>query len=220
MSCFVVSNLDIDIIVTAYARLNPIGARLLNLSQVGRELLLENVKSFEACYRVHGRPKGHAMRVEMAKGLLQARAYRFVRRRAKPAAIAKLAQFYDYQACEHAAYETSTAKAIVDALVARYPESLPDYEGMPWGIGSAVDLMRAGCTGPRRQARPSPTLALEVATMANHSKYGAKYEDNFGFYDLEADPDEAAFLEHVKASSTLKKCRRCHEPVKLRPKRT
>jgi hypothetical protein len=146
MSCFVVSNLDIDILVSAYSRLYPHGRQLLNLHEAGRELLLENVKSFAACYRVHGRPKGHDMRIEMARGLRQARAYRFVRRRAKPAAIAKLARFYDYQACEHAAYETSAAKAIVDALMARYPESLPDYEGMPWGIGSAVDLLRAGAT--------------------------------------------------------------------------
>ena len=144
MSCFVVSDFDIDILVTATANLHAKGAKLLNLSQVGRELLLENVRSFEACYRVHARPKGHDMRVEMARGLRQARAYRFVRRRAKPAAIAKSARFYDYQACEHDAYEASAAKAIVDALMARYPESLPDYEAMPWGIGGAVDLMRAG----------------------------------------------------------------------------
>jgi hypothetical protein len=145
MSCFVVSNFDIDILVTAYANLNAKGAKLLNLSRVGRELLLENVKSFEACYRVHGRPKGHDMRLEMARGLRQARAYRFVRRRAKPAAIAKLARFYDYQACEHAGYYQSPVMAIADALCARYPESLPNYEAMPWGIGGAFDLLRAGC---------------------------------------------------------------------------
>ena len=145
MSCFVVSDFDIDILVTAYSRLRPGGA-FLNLTAFGRELLRENVKSFEACYRVRSRPKGHAMRVEMARNLRQARAYRFVRRRAKAAAIAKLARCYDYQACEHAAWETSTAKAIADALIARYPETLPDYEAMPWGIGSAVDLLRAGCT--------------------------------------------------------------------------
>jgi hypothetical protein len=51
------------------------------------------------------------------------------------------------------------------------------------------------------------------------SKYGEKYEDNFGFYDLEADPDEAAFLAHVKASSSPRKCRRCHETVRLMPGR-
>ena len=145
MSCFVVSNFDIDILVTAYANLNAKGARLLNLSRVGRELLLENVASFEACYRVHNRAKGHDMRVEMARALRQARAYRFVRRRAKPAAIAKLAQCYDYQTCEHDGYYTSAAKAIADALIARYPVSLPDYKAMPWGIASAADLLRAGC---------------------------------------------------------------------------
>jgi hypothetical protein len=145
MSCFVVSDFDIDILVTAYSRLHAPGAKLLNLDATGRELLRENVASFEACYRVRSRPKGHAMRVEMANGLRQARAYRFVRTRAKPAAIAKLARCYDYQACEHAAYETSAAKAIVDALMARYPETLPEFEAMPWGIGSAFDLLRAGC---------------------------------------------------------------------------
>jgi hypothetical protein len=145
MSCFVVSDFDIDILVTAYSRLHPHGRQFLNLNQIGRELLRENIKSFEACYRVHARPKGHDMRVEMARGLRQARAYRFEPRRAKPAAIAKLARFYDYQACEHAAWDASTAKAIIETLIARYPESLPDYEAMPWGIGGAVDLLRAGC---------------------------------------------------------------------------
>ena len=145
MSCFVVSNFDIDILVTAYSGLHPHGRKLLSLTAFGRELLRENIASFEACYRVHARPKGHDMRVEMARNLRQMRAYRFVRRRAKPAAIAKLARCYDYQACEHAAWEASTARAIVDALMARYPESLPEYEAMPWGIASAVDLLRAGC---------------------------------------------------------------------------
>jgi hypothetical protein len=52
------------------------------------------------------------------------------------------------------------------------------------------------------------------------AKYGDKYEDNFGFYDLEADPDEKAFLEHVKASSLATTCARCLEPVRLMPGRT
>ena len=29
----------------------------------------------------------------------------------------------------------------------------------------------------------------------------AVYEDNFGYYDLEADPDEAAFFAFVKSQS-------------------
>jgi hypothetical protein len=55
--------------------------------------------------------------------------------------------------------------------------------------------------------------------MANNSKYGEKYEDNFGFYELEGDPDERAFFEHVKASSLDVTCERCLEPVRLMPGR-
>ena len=43
----------------------------------------------------------------------------------------------------------------------------------------------------------------------------AVYEDNFGYYDLEADPDEAAFFAFVKSQSKPRKCLRCSEPVKL-----
>ena len=41
----------------------------------------------------------------------------------------------------------------------------------------------------------------------------AVYEDNFGHYDLEADPDEAAFFAFVKSQSKPRKCLRCSEPV-------
>jgi hypothetical protein len=43
------------------------------------------------------------------------------------------------------------------------------------------------------------------------------YEDNFGYYDLEADPDVPAFF--VKSQSKPRKCLRCSEPVKLQPGR-
>lgn len=145
MSAFVVSRFDIDILVTATLALNRKGARLLNPTQVGRELLRENIESFGHCYRTRSRPRGSEMRREMAAALWRARAWRFTRRRAKPAAIAKIARCYDYQACEHPAYEASAARAIADALMARYPETLPGYDDMPWGITGAADLMRAGC---------------------------------------------------------------------------
>jgi hypothetical protein len=47
----------------------------------------------------------------------------------------------------------------------------------------------------------------------------ATYEDNFGYYDLEADPDEPAFFAFVKSQSKARKCLRCSEPVKLQPGR-
>ena len=43
----------------------------------------------------------------------------------------------------------------------------------------------------------------------------AVYEDNFGYYDLEADPDEQAFFAFVKSQSKLRQCLRCCEPVLL-----
>jgi hypothetical protein len=55
--------------------------------------------------------------------------------------------------------------------------------------------------------------------MTGGAKYGLTYEANFGFYDLEADPDEAAFFEHVKASSSPITCERCLESVNLLPGR-
>jgi hypothetical protein len=47
----------------------------------------------------------------------------------------------------------------------------------------------------------------------------AVYEDNFGYYDLEADPDEAAFFAFVKAQSKPRKCVRCCDQVRLQPGR-
>jgi hypothetical protein len=47
----------------------------------------------------------------------------------------------------------------------------------------------------------------------------AVYEDTFGYYDLEADPDESAFFDFVKSQSKPRKCLRCSEPVLLQPGR-
>lgn len=55
--------------------------------------------------------------------------------------------------------------------------------------------------------------------MTSHARYGDKYEDNFGFYELEADPDEKAFFDHVRALSLATTCARCLEAVRLMPGR-
>jgi hypothetical protein len=47
----------------------------------------------------------------------------------------------------------------------------------------------------------------------------AVYEDNFGYYDLEADPDEPAFFAFVKSQSKPRQCLRCGERVLLLPGR-
>jgi hypothetical protein len=50
-----------------------------------------------------------------------------------------------------------------------------------------------------------------------HGAATNKYEDNFGFYDLDADPNEAAFFAFIKAESGPAKCLRCCRPVQLQP---
>jgi Zn finger protein HypA/HybF involved in hydrogenase expression len=43
------------------------------------------------------------------------------------------------------------------------------------------------------------------------------YEDNYGFYVTDNDPEELAFFIHVKLRSVSKKCARCKQTVQLQP---
>jgi hypothetical protein len=43
------------------------------------------------------------------------------------------------------------------------------------------------------------------------------YEDNFGFYSVGDDPDELAFLCHIRLTSVPKVCVRCNQDVYLQP---
>jgi hypothetical protein len=42
-----------------------------------------------------------------------------------------------------------------------------------------------------------------------------KYEDNFGFYYTDDDPEELAFFSYVKLQSKPKVCVRCNQRVRL-----
>ena len=48
--------------------------------------------------------------------------------------IIKLAQCYDYQACEHPEYEASDAKQLIKAIISKAITKLPGYESAPWGL--------------------------------------------------------------------------------------
>jgi hypothetical protein len=41
------------------------------------------------------------------------------------------------------------------------------------------------------------------------------YEDNFGFYCTDDDPEELAFFAHIKSQSIVKVCVRCNQKVRL-----
>jgi hypothetical protein len=45
----------------------------------------------------------------------------------------------------------------------------------------------------------------------------AVYEDIFGYYDLDADPDERAFFAFIKSQSKPRQCLRCCEPCCCSP---
>jgi hypothetical protein len=45
------------------------------------------------------------------------------------------------------------------------------------------------------------------------------YEDNFGFWHIDA-REERAFFEHVQRQSVPTVCRRCERPVRLMPTNT
>jgi hypothetical protein len=49
-------------------------------------------------------------------------------------AIIKACHCYAYQACEHAGWETSHAKRVIDAIEARAVRHLPGYDAAPWGL--------------------------------------------------------------------------------------
>ena len=46
-----------------------------------------------------------------------------------------------------------------------------------------------------------------------------KYEDNFGFWEIDR-PEEHAFFEHVKSQSVRAICQRCDRLVRLMPTKT
>lgn len=139
MSALLCSKADIDILVTALRASCGPGAHLLNPDRLGRELWAENVKSLAYLYN-------HKTRAELEAafpGLSSVDDYRYAPIIAKAAAVAKIARFYDYQACEHPAYDASVAYELVKLLFDRFPEGGPGYDDMPWGISSDADLDKA-----------------------------------------------------------------------------
>jgi hypothetical protein len=60
-------------------------------------------------------------------------------------------------------------------------------------------------------------IACSAAIAANGA--AMNYEDNFGYYDLNADPDEPAFFTFVKSQSKPTNCLRCREAIRLLPGR-
>jgi hypothetical protein len=65
---------------------------------------------------------------------------------------------------------------------------------------------------PRGQAE----AAFPPAVQRNTFKMAAVYEDNFGFWDIDGQ-EEQAFFDDVQRQSVKKTCDRCDRPVRLMP---
>lgn len=126
MSAWVVSKLDIDILVTAFRDLA--NADVFDWTDLGKMFWRENVDS--VAYR-YDMPKRHA--AEYADYVAAVEAYEFEPFAAKPVAIAKIARCYDYQSCEHPGWDASRSKQMVEQLMECFPDTLPGYDCMPWG---------------------------------------------------------------------------------------
>jgi hypothetical protein len=136
LSAFVVSKQDIDILVTAIAGLP--GGAIVNPDELGRLLWRENVASVDYRYNLAKRRP-----LELAGYNLAVETYTHQPLAAWPAAVARIAACYDYQSCEHDGYQASEARQFYLRIAAAFPETLPGYDDMPWGISGAADLAKA-----------------------------------------------------------------------------
>lgn len=100
-----------------------------HLTEIGRALLAENIKSLQARYRSDWQ--------EMVNVDVNEYRFRFDFDFAgKPNAIIaliKLLDCLDYQSCEHDGWSESYAKRFVNWATAWATHKLPGYEAAPWG---------------------------------------------------------------------------------------
>ena len=97
--------------------------RGLTAPELFAELVCENAASLRARYG------------KDAKEMIGEAPHRFKPAATLPAVhLLKLAQCYEYQACEHDGWATSRAKKWIDNLVAGLIYKLPGYDAAPWAI--------------------------------------------------------------------------------------
>ena len=127
MSAWMVSNAHIDLLATAYVRLVDASA---DAQEIGAQLIRENSESI--CYRYSHYPE------DCDNARAQAADYTFREWPGEiaPRLLSKSVACFDYQACEHPAYEESEGKRIVAALEAKAPEfnSGSAFDALPWGV--------------------------------------------------------------------------------------
>jgi len=138
MSAWIVSRKHIDTLVDAIFGPNGVKYvyyggctvdvnRSMDKTAVGQLLLDENVRSVNCRYKEENVQEPYTHRCQPYYS---------------PMMIVKSCQCYSYQSCEHDGWETSLAKAIIDALESKYTMIIlkkHGYENEPWGIDEWED---------------------------------------------------------------------------------
>jgi hypothetical protein len=141
MSAMFVSKCDIDLLVSArrvFASAVRIGERYdradrVNPDDLGRLLWAENVRSLRHRYPTD-RDDHRAFDREVL-------AYAFTAYRdLKPGLIGRLAEFYEYQTCEHPDWRASDAFFALGELRVELVKLLPGADDAPWGVAEDSDI--------------------------------------------------------------------------------
>lgn len=92
-----------------------------------------------------------------------------------------------------------------------------------------VERVGAGLMGGIALVPAVRAVALVISTVTTSNgdfdpsqmdrPMSSAYEDNFGFYCSDDNPEELAFFMHIKRQSIAKMCVRCNQKVRLQPQR-
>ena len=155
MSAIFVAKHDIDLLVSAIRELKS-HVRLqgrhdradrIDPDDLGKMLWSENVKSLRCRYPTD-RDEHRAFDREVL-------AYAFTEYPGvKPGPIGSLADFYDYQTCEHPAWRDSDAFFAMCELRVELVKRLPGAASAPWGVTDATDI--AGFAAPTLDSTAIP----------------------------------------------------------------
>lgn len=141
MSCYQVSNEQIDAVVSVWIALGRPGRtpghmRLGEAQAIGAMLVRENARSVAHRYPDHRPAEQIGAEIDALTACYQFKRDPFVSvvNVSRCIAIAlKLIANYEYQACEHPGWEASDACKFCSRLRDELIESLPGYAAAPWG---------------------------------------------------------------------------------------
>jgi hypothetical protein len=149
MSAMFVSKDDIDLLVSAMrefrSHVRPKErhdrADRVDPNDLGRMLWSENVKSLRSRYPT--------CRDDYRAFDNQAAVYAFTEYASiKPGPIGCLADFYDYQVCEHSAWRDSDAFFAIAELRVELVKRPPGARNAPWGVADERDIGKFAASAP------------------------------------------------------------------------